>query len=294
MKLNPIKLAGLTTAVALTLSLASAQAQNSGPNNTGLAGDISGNFASGPQDAVSASNPTPFGSGATGYANFQAWQITVANAYSAGTGGVWNSAFHDSTGQQADSVNAGYTALWTDMIMNYGVNKTLTLSVGSVTGGNGKFQSSVYASANASSGYINISPNDGGSFLTTAYTLNLALSGSGLAPGEMINSVAFMMMGRSGAVGTVTWTATYSDATTSSLTIGSALGVQGTDSFFEFNAPAGQSIVSVAYSSTTSRVNPFDDFSFTTVNPVPEPGVMAISILGGCGLLFMRHLRRKA
>jgi hypothetical protein len=280
---------GILTGI-LALSLTSGNAQNTGPNLSGTAGNLSGNFATG--TPIGSGNPTPFSSTAVGYANYQAWQTTMASAFTAGNGAVWDSSF---SGGQADSVNAGYTALWNNVVLNYAPNKALTLSLesDSATGGNNLFQSSLYGSATATSGHLAIGPNDGGTFATTGYTFDFGLSGSGLAAGESINSLAFALLGRSGAVGTVTFTATFSDATTQTLSIGSALGTQGVNSFFEFNAPTGDSIESLTYASTTGRINPLDDLSFTTTSDVPEPTTIALAGIG-LGLLLVSKARRRS
>jgi len=93
-------------------------------------------------------------------------------------------------------------------------------------------------------------------------------------------------------VGTVTFTATFSDSTTETLSIGSALGTQGVNSFFEFDAPTGDSIDSLTYASTTGRINPLDDLSFTTASAVPEPTTVALAGIG-LGLLLVSQVRRK-
>ncbi|MFA7236424.1 MAG: hypothetical protein WC058_06140 [Phycisphaeraceae bacterium] len=248
------------TLVACGMALAITGSVNAAP----IVGELVGVFDPPGDDTISAY------AGSLTVADLTNWKTTVATAFTNETGAVWNSGL--TTPLKPDGTSPFVSQLFgaDGAELPYGTSKVLTLkNVGAAD-----WSINMFSSANRTSGFAHLDPNT----VTAATTaLSLTLSGGGLATGEYVNAVALALNGRSGAVGIVTFTATFSDNSTQALAFGGPLAF-GTSGFVLFNAPAGLGITQIQYSSTTTRQNPIDDFSFTTAIPEPATlGLMAIS-----------------
>jgi hypothetical protein len=247
-----------------------------------IANSVAG-FAPGGGSTVSVANPLAMPK------SVATWQADVAAAHGANLGGVWNGATLTPVQSDGAGGDQAFIAANHPLELRYGagLSKTLLFTPPVAAANNAQAtRTAVFSSAGATSGtrVVTVGSN------TTA-TIGLSLSGA-LDPGEGISEVAMALLPRSGSVGAVTWTATFSGGGTQAYTAATSLTTQVAASdpaiFIYFAAPVGQSITQLSYSSTSTRENPFDDFSFRT-SVIPEPTVLGLAMVGGLALLRRRR-----
>lgn len=100
-----------------------------------------------------------------------------------------------------------------------------------------------------------------------------------------LTHIAYTVLSRN-ASRSITATVTYSDETTDVLTSTIATGTTANDTFFQFTAPEGKSIISLYTTATGNGYFDIDDMAFVVV---PEPSVIALGILGTLPLFRRRR-----
>ena len=196
----------------------------------------------------------------------------VATAFANNFGGVYQFEAPLGTGTVPGGIQA-----------QYGVDATKTLNISTLFRAAG-FGTSTEISGGAE-GIFRSGTDDSGS---GAFSFDSITGG---AAGEQVTRFGLTFLGRD-AAGTVTGVATLSGGGTITK---SALINAGAaqDTFFGFDAPAGQFLTQVAFTGT-GRAKTFDDLGFVTaVIPaavVPEPS-SALAVVAGTGLLSLRRRR---
>lgn len=211
------------------------------------------------------------------------YRTRMVQAFSQDAGGVY----------QVDAVsNSG------GFFLSYGAERSKSVFWGAgantTIGGTGTFPNLFTA---VSGGAILQNVNTG----NTTFVLGAITGGQ---VGEQVNTFAITVLSQGttdtaiGPPGLVTVTATYSDATTTTLsrTINEAAGAG--DTFFSFVAPTGFAISNVTFSPANNFRMSFDDLAFTTtafVAPggvVPEPSAALATDIFGAMLATLLAARR--
>lgn len=193
---------------------------------------------------------------------YSAFASSLATAYANDTGGVWN---FDTAFSQ---VNVGDT-----ITLNYGTS--LANSLVMTLGGDGFNQGNVGSSEVTSSTFGMGLANSGSS--TRTFTLATPLLNIGIFVGNRNDSARTSVL-----------TVTYLDNTTAS-TSGANAGPGSGNNYFEDLAGTALNPI-VSFSLSQNNFLRYDDMAFI-VAPVPEPGTMALSAMGGAALLFLRRRR---
>jgi hypothetical protein len=202
------------------------------------------------------------------------FKTDVAAAYVAGTGGVIN----------FDDVTTG-TSSQSDIFAKYGPGNSRTLTLTNPNYNPSPTAGAGYQVDMSSSTAIGATPISGNFYLRSNGTTTHAFNFS-----SPIGEVGFTVLSRS-ADRTVTATVTYDDGSNGSVGPFTVKAGDGTfDTFFGFAAPVGRTIKSlqVGPGNTTDFVV-LDDVAFVTV---PEPGTVAIGVVGALGLLGRRRRGR--
>lgn len=208
-------------------------------------------------------------------ADVTAFQTRLNTAFADGLGGVWNGS--STSPIQADGAGGDVTFDRADIAVGAGLSFRFAES-----GNIGGLRTAAFSSATATSGSRMVGFDD-----TTAATWTLSLLGPS-SSGLRITQLGLVLLGRSGSPGIVTLTASFSGGGTQALSVSSAV-IQPTNAFFLFQAPAGEAITQLAYSSTLGRINPIDDLA---VIAVPEPSAYAVFAAGAAlGLALWRRRR---
>lgn len=229
------------------------------------------------QDYDSTNNSNTIDRYATGNAGtYATFSASVANAFTAGKGGVINFDTALVSSQRGITTSFAGNSKTLNIGTNVDVNAQTSANIIGISGTN-----------NSTGGFFLQSSSTAGQF--TILTFDSITNGS---PGEYVSEIGFTILSRinGGGAPTITATVLFSDNTTASANASFTQTATGEDTFFSFAAPAGKSITSLTidYGATGDFRRGIDDLAFITV---PEPtSALIAGMFGVLGLVRRRRL----